>query len=145
MTQTVTVDKQIRRPADQVGAFVADPHRFIPALATVGRCEYIDNRGEDQVWDVFLVSGTIHLGGRVLVTRNGNDGLCWRSLRGTRHVFEVSVHGDGEGSRVTFKLTYSLTGLGIARLSELIGRGIAGRNLQAAVEELRHRLEFEEG
>src|SRR5579875_188782 len=102
MTQTVTVDKHIRRPAEQVGAFVADPHRFIPVLATVGRCEYIGASGEDQLWDVFLVSGTIHLGGRVQVSRSGATGLRWRSLRGTRHVFEVSVHGDGEGSRVTF-------------------------------------------
>ena len=144
MTQTVTIDKQIRRPADQVGAFVADPHRFIPVLATVGRCEYIGDSGEDQLWDVFLVSGTIHVGGRVLVSRDGTDGLRWRSLRGTRHSFKASVDGDGEVSRVSVALTYSLTGLGIARLSEFIGRGIVGRNLQAAVEELRHRLEFED-
>ncbi|MGC2654905.1 MAG: hypothetical protein WA317_15230, partial [Mycobacterium sp.] len=68
----------------------------------------------------------------------------WRSLRGTRHSFEASVEGDGQSCRVTFALTYSLTGLGIARLSEFIGRGIVGRNLQAAAEELRHRLEFDE-
>ena len=144
MTQTVTIDKQIRRPADQVGAFVADPQRFIPVLATVGRCEYVGDSGEDQLWDVFLVSGTIHLGGRVLVSPDGTDGLRWRSLSGTRHTFEASVDGDGEFSRVSVALTYSLTGLGIARLSEFIGRGIVGRNLQAAVEELRHRLEFED-
>ena len=144
MTQTITVDMQIRRPADQVGAFVADPHRFIPVLATVGRCEFIEESGDDEIWDVFLVSGTIHLGGRVLVWRNGNEGLCWRSLSGTRHSFEARVQGDGHTSRVTVALTYSLTGLGIARLSEFIGRGIVGRNLQAATEDLRHRLEFEE-
>jgi hypothetical protein len=144
MTQTVTVDKQIRRPADQVGAFVADPHRFIPVLATVGRCEFIEESGDDEIWDVFLVSGTIHVGGRVLVWRNRNEGLCWRSLRGTRHSFEARVLADGDTCRVTLALTYSLTGLGIARLSEFIGRGIVGRNLQAAAEELRHRLEFEE-
>lgn len=144
MTQTVTVDKRIRRPADQVGAFVADPHRFIPVLATVGRCDFIEESGDGQRWDVFLVSGTIHVGGRVLVKRNKNQGLRWRSLQGTRHSFDASVDGDGDASRVTLKLTYSLTGLGIARLSEFIGRGIVGRNLQAAAEELRHRLEFEE-
>ncbi len=144
MTQTVIVDTHIRRPADQVGAFVGDPHRFLPVLATVGRCEYIGDSGDDQLWDVFLVSGTIHVGGRVLVSHHKTDGLRWRSLRGTRHSFEASVDGDGQASRVTFALTYSLTGLGIARLSEFIGRGIVGRNLEAAAEELRHRLEFEE-
>jgi hypothetical protein len=144
MTQTVTVDTHIRRPADQVGAFISDPHRFIPVLATVGRCEYIGDSSEDQLWDVFLVSATIHLGGRVLVSADKTDGLRWRSVRGTRHSFEASVDGDARASRVTFTLTYSLTGLGIARLSEFIGRGIVGRNLQAAAEELRHRLEFDE-
>jgi hypothetical protein len=144
MTQTVTVDTRIRRPADQVGAFVGDPHLFIPVLATVGRCQYIGDSGEDQLWDVFLVSGTIHLGGRVLVSPHKTDGLRWRSVRGTRHSFEASVDGDGQTSQVTFALTYSLTGLGIAWLSEFIGRGIVGRNLEAAAEELRHRLEFED-
>ncbi len=145
MAQTVTVDKHIRRPVEEVGAFLADPHRFIPILATVGRCEYVGNSGDDQLWDVFLVSGTLHLGGRVVVTKSQNHHLEWRSVRGTRHSFTAHAEGDGDGSRVTVALTYSLTGLGIARLSEVIGRGIVSRNLQAAAEELRHRLEFENG
>jgi hypothetical protein len=145
MTQNVTVSKRIRRPVEEVGAFVADPHRLVPVITTVGRCEYIGDDDQDQLWDVFLVSGTLHLGGRVLVTRDGSHGLRWRSLRGTRHSFKAHVEGDEQTCRLTVSLTFSLAGLGIARLSELIGRGIVARNLQAAVEELRHRLEFEEG
>jgi hypothetical protein len=150
MTQTVTVSKPIRRPVAEVGAFVTDPHRLIPVVTTVGRYEYIgsddrdDQDDQDQLWDVFLVSGTLHLGGRVLVTRDGSRGLCWRSLRGTRHSFQARVDGDDQACRITLSLTFSLSGLGIARLSELIGRGIVARNLEAAAEELRHRLEFEE-
>ncbi len=144
MTQTVTVDKHIRRPVEEVGAFVAEPRRFIPVLATVGRCEYLGDSGGDELWDVFLASGTLFVGGRVLVTP-GSDQLSWRSLRGTRHSFEARAEPDGRGSRFTATLRFSLTGLGIARLSELIGRGIVGRNLQAAAEELRHQLEFEDG
>lgn len=144
MTQTVTVSKHIRRPVEEVGACVADPHQLIPVVTTVGRCEYVGDDDGDQLWDVFLVSGTLHLGGRVLVTRDGSHGLRWRSLRGTRHSFEARVAGDEQACRITVSLTFSLTGLGIARLSELIGRGIVARNLQAATEELRHRLEFEE-
>lgn len=148
MTQTVTVRKLIRRPVEEVGAFIADAHRFVPLVTTVGRCEYVgsdDQDGQGQLWDVFLVSATLHLGGRVLVTPDGRHGLRWRSLRGTRHSFEAHVDGDERTCRVTVSLTYSLTGLGIARLSELIGRGIVARNLQAATEQLRHQLEFEEG
>jgi hypothetical protein len=148
MAQTVTVSKRIRRPTEEVAAFVADPHRLIPVVTTVGRCEYIgseDQDDHDQLWDVFLVSGTLHLGGRVRVTRDGSSGLRWRSLRGTRHSLEARVDGGEQACRVIVSLTFSLTGLGIARLSELIGRGIVARNLQAATEELRHRLEFEEG
>ncbi|HZU47930.1 MAG TPA: SRPBCC family protein [Mycobacterium sp.] len=145
MAQTVTVAKRIRRPLEEVGALVADPHRFIPALATMGRCEYIADSDQGQLWDVFLVSGTLHLGGRVLVTHSENGRLSWRSLRGTRHTLEGRVERDGDACRITLALTYSLTGLVIARFNELIGRAIVARNLEAAAEELRHRLEFENG
>ncbi len=144
MTQTVTVSMRIRRPVREVGAFVADPHRLVPVMMTVGRSQYVDDDDEGQLWDVFLVSGTLHLGGRVLVTSAGNHGLQWRSLRGTRHSFTAHAEGDDQSSRVTVSLTFALAGLGIARLSEFIGRGIVDRNLHAALEELRHQLEFEE-
>jgi hypothetical protein len=145
MAQTVTVAKRIRRPFEEVSAFVADPHRFIPVLATVGRCQYIGDSDQGQLWDVFLVSGTLHLGGRVLVTHTEDGRLSWRSRRGTRHRFEGRGERDGDACRVTLALTYSLTGIVIARFNELIGRGIVARNLEAAAEELRHRLEFENG
>jgi len=39
-------------------------------------------------------------------------------------------------------LRFSITGLGIAWLSEMIGRGLVARNLEAIAEEVRHHLEF---
>jgi hypothetical protein len=40
-------------------------------------------------------------------------------------------------------LKFSVTGYAIAGVSELIGRGLVARNLEAIAEEIRHQLEFE--
>ena len=40
-------------------------------------------------------------------------------------------------------LKFSVTGYGIAWVSEMIGRGLVARNLEAIAEEIRHHLEFE--
>jgi hypothetical protein len=61
----------------------------------------------------------------------------------TRHSFEALVEPDGEDGLLTMTLTFSITGLAIAWISEMIGRGLVTRNLEAIAEEIRHRLEFE--
>jgi len=142
MTQTVSVARRIRRPAEDTSAFITDMHKLVPAVSTFKRCEFIGDSDEGQVWDVFLQSGTLYLGGRVAAHADDRR-LAWRSMRGTRHRFEALVEDDRRGSRLILTLSYSLTGLGTARLTELLGRGIVARNLEAAAEEIRHHLEFE--
>jgi hypothetical protein len=117
-------------------------HKLVPAVSTFKRCEFICDSADGQVWDVFMQSGTIYLGGRV-VAATGPRRLSWRSLRGTRHSFEALVEEGREGTLLTLSLTFSLNGWGTAWFSELIGRGIVSRNLEAAAEEIRHYLEFE--
>lgn len=143
MTQTVTVSRRIRCPASQTGAFVTDPHELFPALSAFSRCRFIEACDDGEVWDVYMDSGSIYLGGRVLITADDGARLSWRSVRGTRHSFELRVEPDGRGSRLTMTLTFSASGFGIGRISELIGRGLVTRNLEAAAEEIRHHLEFE--
>jgi Polyketide cyclase / dehydrase and lipid transport len=144
MTQTVSVTRHIRRPPAEVGPFVMDSHNLIPAVSALGRCQYIGGADDGELWDVFLDVATIHLGGRVLVTHPEPLRLCWRSLRGTRHSFDAVVDADDTGSKLTLTLTFTSPGFVTRRLSELFGRGVVSSHLQAAAEELRHRLEFEQ-
>ena len=142
MTQTVSVTRRIRCAADEASAFVTDMHKLVPAVSTFKRCKFIGDSADGQLWDVFMRSGTIYLGGRVAVTAEPRR-LSWRSISGTRHWFEAVVEDDPIGCRITFRLTISLYGWGTAWFSELIGRGIVSRHLEAAAEEVRHHLEFE--
>lgn len=147
MAQTIRVSRQVRCPVDKAGAFVTDAQQLFSQVSTFSRCRLIESRNSGELWEVFLHSGTIYLGGRVLIAPPHDNRLRWRSVQGTRHSFEVRIEpedqGHSESSRLTMTLNFSATGLGIARISELIGRGLVARNLEAAAEEVRHHLEFE--
>jgi hypothetical protein len=65
MTQSVSVARRIRRPADDASAFITDMHKLVPAVSTFKRCEFICDSEDGQVWDVFMQSGTIYLGGLI--------------------------------------------------------------------------------
>ena len=142
MTQTVSVSRHIRCPADEATAVVTDPRNLLSKIETLSRCRFVEDSDGGELWDIYLDSGAVHLGGRVLITSEGNR-LHWKSVRGTRHSFEALVEPDGEGSCLTMTLKFSITGLAIAWISEMIGRGLVARNLEAIAEEVRHRLEFE--
>jgi hypothetical protein len=142
MSQTVSVSCHIRRPIEDAGSFISDPHKLFAPVSTFSRCRFIEADDDGELWDVYMDSGTIYLGGRVLIT-SGPHYLSWRSVRGTRHSFGARVEKDGDGSRLTLSMTFSASGFAIARISELIGRGLVARNLEAAAQEIRHHLEFE--
>lgn len=143
MTQTVTVTRHVRCPFDVCSSFVTDPHSLFPEISTFTRSQFVKSRADGELWDVFMDGGTIQLGGRVLIKHPTGSLLKWRSLQGTRHSFAALVQPEDDGSRLTLTLTFSAYGLGIARITEWIGRGLVSRNLEAAAEEIRHHLEFE--
>lgn len=143
MTQTVTVSRHIDCPFDIGGAFITDPHALFPKVSTFSRCRFVKARDDGELWDVYMESGTIQLGGRVLITPPRGSLLKWRAVQGTRHSFTALIEPDGGGSRLTLTVTFSTTGLGVARLSEWLGRGLVTRHLESAAEEIRHYLEFE--
>lgn len=143
MTQRISVTRRVRRPVHAVAALITDMHALVPALSTFERFAFIDDTDGGQLWDVFLESGTIYLGGRVLATTDGSS-LTWRSLRGTRHTFEIATRQDGDGSVITLAMTFTLAGIGTAFFTEFIGRGIVSRTLEAAAEQIRHHLEFDQ-
>ena len=68
MTQTIEVTRHVRCPVEESSAFITDPHHLLCKLSTLSRCRFIESTDDGELWDVFLDSGTVHLGGRVLVT-----------------------------------------------------------------------------
>lgn len=143
MSQKVTVSRHVRCPIEASSAFITDPRNVLSKMSTLSRCRFIESSHDGELWDVFLDSGTVHLGGRVLITPPDGNRLHWRTVRGTRHSFDALVEPDGQGTRLTMTLRFSVTGLGTAWVSEMIGRGLVARNLEAIAEEIRHHLEFE--
>ena len=144
MTQRVTRSIPVRRPHGEAARFVTDPHLFLPVIPGFGRFRFVEPGPEagEELWDVFLEVGTLHVGGRVVVSRPSVDRLEWRSHRGAQHAFSVSVEPVGEHSRLTMALEYSFGGLVTGRVTELLGRGIAVRHLEAGLQEVRHLLEY---
>ncbi len=144
MTSSARTSVRIRRPVDEVAPFVTDPHQCLPVITGFGRFRHLRDLPEEhhQEWEVFLTVGTLQLGGAVDVDLARSRHLIWRSLRGTRHTFDLAVEPVGEESLVTLEMTLSLSGLLMARLAERVGRGIMTRHLEAAAEELRHHVEF---
>ena len=143
MTQNVTVSRHVRCPVDKSSAFVTDPRSLLSQMSTLSRCRFIESCDDGELWDAYLDTGTIYLGGASAHHTARRQPTALETVRGTRHTFEALVEPDGAGSRLTMTMTFSATGYGIARLTELLGRGLAGRNLEAMAEEVRHHLEFE--
>lgn len=145
MTQRVTRSLTVRRPHEEVAAFVTDPHRVLEVIPGFGRFSYVGDGpvAGEELWDVFLQVGTLHVGGRVLVSHPTPHRLEWHSQRGTAHSFSMAVEPMGEHSVLTMSLAYSFTGWLSARITELVARGITARHLDAGLEQIRHLLEHE--
>lgn len=148
MSSTATVSAVVRRPRDEVSAFATDPARVLPLISGFGRFRFIGllDEPEHEEWEAFLDVGTLHIGGAVDVDRTADHHLAWTALRGTRHTFDLTVEPDGpDSSLVTMTMTISLSGLVMSRIAEQFARGIMGRHLDAALQQLRHHLEWEQG
>ena len=97
-----------------------------------------------EEWDVFLEVSTFHVGGRVLITTPSPNRIEWTPLRGTSSHFQMLVEPLGENARLTMEMEYSLNGLLLARITELLVKGAVSRHLEAGLQEVRHRLEYGE-
>ena len=145
MTQTIVRAINVRRSYDEVAAFVTDPHCVLGAIPGFARFAHIGPCADDadgEEWDVFLEVGTFHVGGRVVVTRPSVNRLEWRSLRGTQQHFSMVVEPLGDHARLTMTLRYTLHGLVVSRVSELLARGLVTRHLEAGLQQVRHQLEY---
>jgi hypothetical protein len=148
VSQRVVRSIRVRRSPQEVADLVTDPHRVLPVIPGFARFAYVGAAADEQTggteeWDVFLEIGTLHVGGRVEVTRPSPHHLAWRSDRGTRHTFDLVVEpvDDPDAALVRMELAYTLSGLLMAKVSELVAKGIVARHLEAGLEEVRHHLE----
>lgn len=148
MSATATVTATVARPRDLVSAIATDPQRVLPLISGFGRFRFLGGLEETghEEWEVFLDVGTLHIGGAVDVDRTADHHLAWTARRGTRHTFDLLVEPDGaERSLVTMTMTIALSGLVMSRIAEQFARGIMHRHLEAAIQQLRHHLEWEQG
>lgn len=146
MSATARVAGVVRRPRDAVAQVATDPHQLLPLITGFGRFRFLGVREEPghEEWEAFLDVGTLHIGGAVDVDRTTEHRLAWTALRGTRHTFELSVEADGaDRAQVTMTMTLTLAGLLMSRIAEQVARGIVTRHLEAALQQLRHHLEWE--
>jgi carbon monoxide dehydrogenase subunit G len=145
MTERIVRAINVRRPYDEVAAFVTDPAQALAAIPGFARFSP-QGPGEDggEEWDVFLEITTFHVGGRVLITTPSPNRIEWTPLRGTSTWFNMTVEPVGEHARLTMEMEYTLNGLLLARVTELLVKGAVSRHLEAGLQEMRHRLEYGE-
>lgn len=146
MSYSVTESIEVRRPGPEVVGAFSNLDKLAPLLVGFSKFQPVgDKRAEvGAQYEVFLDVGTIHVGGRVVLTDFAPTGrIAWKSLRGTQHNFTLILEGIGERTLVTATMEYQFAGGLLARLSERIGSQIIQRNLCASLEKIRHHLEFE--
>ena len=143
MATTVTRSVVVRRAVADVAATATDVLTVLPIMGGLGRFRQIteDPTGLGE-WDVYLDVGSVHVGGRVEVSKPDATSMRWDSVRGTRNDFVLEVAPDPEGTLITMSLTLSLAGAVTGRLTELLTRGVVGRHLDAGLEQLRHHLTY---
>lgn len=135
----------IRRSVEEVAKLTTDPDVILPIMGGFGRFSHIaDNPDGSQRWELFISVGTIHVGGQVLIEAPSNDALQWRSLRGTRHTARIEVAPDPVGAAVTMSVSTEFAGALTGRLTGILARGILNRYIDAALEQLRHHIEYGE-
>jgi carbon monoxide dehydrogenase subunit G len=145
MSERIVRAINVRRPYAEVAAFVTDPAQSLAAIPGFARFAH-QGPGESggEEWDVFLEVGTFHVGGRVLITTPSPNRIQWSPLRGTASHFAMMVEPLGEHARLTMEMEYSLNGLLLARITELLVKGAVSRHLEAGLQEMRHQLEYGE-
>lgn len=145
MRHTVIDSIHVRRPVAVVAPVVTDPHQLMKLMPGFARFQKVQatNQQDGEEWDVYLEVGTLYVGGRVEITQVSDRQIRWQSLRGTQHSFELVVAEKGDGSKITITAQYQFAGWLIGRATERLAVPILHRRLKAALEQMRHHLEFE--
>lgn len=140
---TVSRSITVAAPVARVAAVVTDPAAVFELIGALGRTKLVATHADgSQDWDLYLDIGTMFLGGRVTVDPPTPDAISWRSTRGTRHDAHAEVVGADGGARVTMTTTVQFSGMVTGRLAAWLSRDILGRQIDAGLQRLRHRVEW---
>lgn len=136
---------RIRGDFDEIAKAATDPDVVFPIMGGFGRFELIERYSDGtQEWDLYLDVGSIHVGGRVAVDAPGAHTLTWRSIRGTHHSARLEVSPEDDGALVAMTITVELAGrLVMGWVAQFLADGILGRHIEAGLQQLRHRIEYE--
>ncbi|MDG3011326.1 SRPBCC family protein [Rhodococcus sp. D2-41] len=141
ITRSVTV----HRPVDEVRAAVSRPADVMAVVGEFGRTAPVGERDDGpQVWEVFIVIGTMYVGGKVQVEVPADGELAWHSISGIRSSAHLRVTEDGDVARITSTVGFHLDGLLSGMAATVLLRGLIGRYADAVLERLRHRIEYAE-
>lgn len=136
---------RVRAPLARVAPVLGDPAAVMAAIGSLGRTAHVgDDADGAGLWDVFILLGTMYVGGRVRVDEARDGALAWHAVSGFRHAarFGAAAEPDPEASTITMRFEFRLDGSLSARLAGWLVRGYIGRYADAVLETLRHRVEY---
>src|SRR5699024_6506968 len=118
----------VRRPVDQVARLLGDPSEVMAVIGDHGRTARVGAAGDGaEQWEVFLVLGTMYMGGRVRIDEAHDGALAWHAVSGFQHDarFEAAayLYGDhgtaapGEAATLSVHFELRLDGLLIGWLA----------------------------
>lgn len=141
---TVTRSTLVHASVDEVVKVATDPDVVFPIMGGFGRFECIDRHPDgSQEWDLYLDVGTIHAGGRVRVEAPSEHSLAWESVRGIQHSAHIEVSPATDGATVTMTISVQFSGRLLAGwATSLLADGILARNIEAGLQQMRHRIEY---
>ncbi|WP_026918550.1 SRPBCC family protein [Gordonia shandongensis] len=138
-TRSITV----RRPVRDAARVVTDPAAVMAAVSTLGRAARTDDAADGaQQWSVFIVLGTMYMGGTVRIDHASDGVLAWHAVSGFRHSARFEAVPDGDGSTVSVTFDFLIGGAITGRLTARLVQGYVARSAEAVLEQLRHSIEF---
>ena len=142
---STTRDVLVRAPVQDVVTAISQPDDLMAIVGEFGRSAYISTRADgSQEWVLFIVMGTIYVGGRGLVKCDGEGSVSWRSLSGFEYRARIRAIPAQAGTRLEATADLKLEGLIAARVAGFLVRNFMGRHLDATLQRLRHHIEYNE-
>ncbi|GAA4815250.1 SRPBCC family protein [Tomitella cavernea] len=139
MTRSVTV----HRPLPATEAVLACPDEVMAVIADLGRTARVEDTGGDaEHWEVFILLGTMYVGGRVRIEEAGDGVLAWHSESGFHHRARFEAVADGDDTLIRLHVDFRIDGVFTGWLAATLVQGYIGRFADAVLESLRHRIEY---
>lgn len=136
---------EVNRPYGEVVAAVESIPGVMELVRAFGRAEFLSAHDDgSEEWNVFIVLGTMYVGGRVVVQSPARGELTWHSVSGIENMTGLAAIPYSDGALVTASVEFEVDGVLTGPLTGWLLRGIVGRYVDALLERLRHHIEYGE-